>query len=209
MSKENILLKESKAISSEEITFLNNYIISLKRIINTIILTYSKEIKKISNNVKNYSKNSKMENNNIIIKIKKSLEEYSNRELQLKKKIFFLIKQLLIENKFLRYLLINKKPNKNDFYEEKEKLINNEAKLNFNYDDFLVKIKKIENNFEDKFLNYSHNYYSSKEKSNSIKKNDKKKSYYNNDINLNDKNNKENNIIFEKKKIRYNRNKNK
>ena len=84
--------------------------------------------------------------------------------------------------------------------------------MNYNYDDILLKIKKIDNDFGKKLdLSYTYNHLSGKEKNNSVKKNDKKKSYYNNDVNFinNNNNNNENNIIFAKKKIRYNRKKNK
>ena len=190
--------------------------ISLKNIITTLISTYSQEIKKISKNVKIFSKNTKIENNDLIIKIKKILEDHSNEELQINKKISRIIKQIIFENKILRQIIITKKPNKNDFYKEKQKLIQNDYKLNYNYDDILVKLKKIENNYGKNLdLSYSFNNYNSKDKdkNSSIKKIDKKKSYYDNnsknDIKLNVKNNNYNNIIFEKKKIRYNKNKKK
>ena len=161
--------------------------------------------------MKIFSKNSKIENNNIILKIKNILAEYSISELKTNKKICLIIRQLIYENKILRSLLITKKPNINDFYHEKQKLIQKEFKLNnYNYDDFLFKIKRNEYDLTKKLdLSYTYNNYSGKDKNNSVKKIDKKKSFYNNDISYHKNKNNENNIIFAKKKIRYNRNKKK
>ena len=201
-------LKDSNNILNDENKFLNNYIISLRKIINTIIMVYSEQINKLSKNMKIFSKNTKIENNNIIIKIKKILEEYYTTELQTNKKINLIIKQLINENKILRYLLLAKKPNKNDFFQEKLNLIEKDYNLNYNNIDIFDKIKKIENDYGKKLdLNFSiKNLSKEKEvKNNSVKKIDKKKSYYNEDkIN---KNSNEKNIKIEKKKIGYNRNK--
>ena len=83
--------------------------------------------------------------------------------------------------------------------------------MNYNYDDFLFKIKRNEYDLAKKLDLSSYNNYSGKEKNNSVKKNDKKKSFYNNnnEISYHKNKNNENNIIFAKKKIRYNRNKKK
>lgn len=216
LSKEIIDLKKSNTISTEENSFLNNYIISLKKIINSILTIYSQQIQKFSQNVKLFSKNKKIENNQMIIRIKNILEEFSFKELETNKKIFSISKQLITENKILRKILITKKPNKNDFYQERNKLIDNnkDFKLNFNYnyDDFFGKLKKIENDYGKKFYigsGFNSGGNDKKDKSNSVQKNDKKKIKYDNDFVYIKNKNEDNKKVFEKKKLSYNRNKKK
>jgi hypothetical protein len=213
LSKEIIELKKSNTISAEENSFLNNYIISLKKIINSILTIYSQQIQKFSQNVKIFTKNKKMENNQMIIRIKNILEEFLFKELETNKKIFSITKQLVTENKILRKILITKKPNKNDFFHERNKLIDNnkDFKLNFNYnyDDFFGKLKKIENDYAKKFHIGSAFNSGGKDKSNSVQKNDKKKIKYDNDFVYVKNKNEDNNKVFEKKKLSYNRNKKK
>ena len=217
LSKEVIELKKSNTISAEENSFLNNYIISLKKIINSILSIYSQQIQKFSQNVKIFTKNKKIENNQMIFRIKNILEEFSFKELETNKKIFSIAKQLVTENKILRKILIRKKPCKNDFYQERNILIdnnNNDFKLNFNYnyDDFFGKLKKIENDYGKKFQirsTFNSGGKDKKDKSNSVQKNDKKKIKYDNYFVYIKNKNEDNNKVFEKKKLSYNRNKKK
>lgn len=204
--EENKSLKKANSIYSEENTFLNNYIISIKKIVATIIETYSEQIQNLTKIAKNFLINSKTEYNDKVKKIKDTIDKYSLEELEKNKRTYSLIRQLIEENKILRKILINKNPDKNYFLEEKQGFFDKDHKLNFNYD-FLKNLNKIDKDFEKKlYLNISFN--NNMNKNNSVKKKIKKEKYYETDINYaKEINYKENNKIFEKKKIKYTKNK--
>ena len=202
----NKSLKQKNQTISEENHFLNNYIISIKKIIASIITTYSQEIQKLTQIVKQFTKNSKFENSNIINKVRIAIDNYSLQELEKDKKINFILKQLLTENQFLRNLLIKQRNNKNYFLKEKQKqtIIDKEYKLNFDYD-FLKNFNKKNNDFE-KQLHLNISFNNSTNKNNSVQKKIKNEKYYEANI-IHDNTNiyDENNKILEKKKIKYNK----
>ena len=204
--QENKSLKKEKNYFSEENSFLNNYIISIKKIVATIITTYSQKIKSLKQIVKNYISNSKSEYRDKINNIKNVINKYSLQEIDKNKKTISIIQQLIQENKILRKILLIQKPDKNYYLKEKQGFLEQEYKLNFNYD-FLKNLNKIDKDFEKKlYLNISYN--NNLNKNNSVKKKIKKEKYFENE-NLYMKENKseENNKILEKKKIKYAKNK--
>ena len=200
--QENKSLKKRNSLVSEENKFLNNYIISIKKIITTIITTYSNQFQNLTQIVKNYIINIKSENHNKIDKIKSAIYEYSSEESEKNKKANSLITQLIHENKILRKILMIQKPDKNYFFKEKQGLLEKDYKLNFNYD-FLKNLNKIDKDFEKKlYLNISFN--NNVNKNNSVKKKIKKEKFFETDINYVKGNiYKENNKIFGKKQIKY------
>lgn len=202
----NKSLKQKNQTISEENHFLNNYIISIKKIIASIITTYSQEIQKLTQIVKQFTKNSKFENSNIINKVRIAIDNYSLQELEKDKKINFILKQLLTENQFLRNLLIKQRNDKNYFLKEKQKqtIIDKEYKLNFDYD-YLRNFNKKGNDFE-KQLHLNISFNNSTNKNNSVQKKIKNEKYYEANI-IHDNTNiyDENNKILEKKKIKYNK----
>ena len=201
--QENKSLKQKNFITSEENTFLNNYIISIKKIVSTIINTYSQQIKNLNLLVKNFTKNTQSEKNNIITKIKNIIYNYSIDNIQTNKKIYIIMSQLLNENKILRALLIKQKPDKNFIFHEKQNFIDKECKLNFNYD-FLKILNKKDDDFEKRL--YSNISFNKSHKNNSVQKKIKKEKDYESDINNTSGNNyDENNRISEKKRIKYNK----
>ena len=205
--QENKSLKQEKKYISEENSFLNNYIISTKKIFATIITTYSKQIKNLTKIVKNYISNSKSEYQDKINKIKNVINKYSLQDLEKNKKVNSIIQQLIQENKILRKILIIQKPDKNYYSQEKQGFIEQEYKLNFNYD-FLKNLNKIDKDFEKKlYLNISFN--NNVNKNNSVKKKMKKEKKYieNENLYINENKSEENNKMIEKKKIKYTKNK--
>ena len=199
--QENKSLKKSNSFISEENAFLNNYILSIKKIIVTIISTYSKQITNLAQIVKNNVINSSSEYQNKMSKIKNVIYTYVSKELENKKRTNSLIAQLIQENKILRKILMNSRQDKN-FLQEKQSYLDKDYKLNFNYN-FLKNLNKIDKDFEKKlYLNISFN--NNTNKNNSVKKKIKKEKYYDTDINyIKENNNKENNKMFEKKQIKY------
>ena len=119
---------------------MNNYIISIKKIVSTIINTYSQQIKNLNLLVKNFTKNTQSEKNNIITKIKNIIYNYSIDNIQTNKKIYIIMSQLLNENKILRTLLIKQKPDKNFIFHEKQNFIDKE----YNIYQFIFPIKILE-----------------------------------------------------------------
>ena len=209
LKEENtILIQENKSLQnnnsrySEENTFLNNYIISIKKIVITIINSYSKEIQRLSQIIKNHTTNTKTENKNFLFKIKNVVDKYSSQELERNKRINLIIMQLIQENKILRKILMSQKPDKNYLLQDNQELIVKDHKLNFNYD-FLKNFNKIDNDFEKKlYLNISFN--NNVNKTNSVKKKNKKEIHYGTDKNyINENNFEENNRNFERKTIKY------
>ena len=206
LTQENKSLKQKISIITEENAFLNNYIISIKKIVSTIIKTYSEQIYNLSQIVKKIEVNSKSQSQNILIKIKNAIDKYSSQELNKNKKINLITTQLIQENKILRKILIMQKPDKNNFLKENQILLDKDHKLNFNYD-FLKNLNKIDSDFEKKlYLNISFN--NNINKNNSVKKKNRKEKYFEKDTNYSNENNYDkNNKILEKKKIKYTKSK--
>ena len=113
-------------------------------------MIYSEELKKLKQNMINFIKNNSIDKNKIVNTIKKVIDKYSNQEINTNKRINLIIKQLLMENKFLRKLIITQIPTRNYFFRERQNLINEEYKLNFNYN-FLENLNKIDIDLEKKF----------------------------------------------------------
>ena len=206
LTQENKSLKQKISIITEENAFLNNYIISIKKIVSTIIKTYSEQIYNLSQIVKKIEVNSKSQSQNILIKIKNAIDKYSSQELNKNKRINLITTQLIQENKILRKILIMQKPDKNNFLKENQILLDKDHKLNFNYD-FLKNLNKIDSDFEKKlYLNISFN--NNINKNNSVKKKNRKEKHFEKDTNDSNENNYDkNNKILEKKKIKYTKSK--
>ena len=148
--KEMEKLKEKQNDLQEENQFLNKIVISLKNMVNCIILTYQRKIVEFSKIFENSKNKYEIENKKLIDYIKKikiQINIHSLYELEMNKKTKIITSEILQENKMLRLLNIEsykflgkKLQNKNRFVksekdESKGKHSNKISRVNKFYDE--------------------------------------------------------------------------